>query len=496
VELRVDQHVSALAGVDAGMQAGSRERRRSRQRLALIAALMLVDAIAICAGFTLAYLVRFNAHLGVFYEHQESPLGLYVALVPWLLPLILVVFTCYQLYSVKRIIDGPREYSRIVSATTMSVMLIVLLSFVIDSGLVIARGWIAIAWVTLIACVGIGRFVFRRAIYAARRAGYLRARVIVIGSGQDAQFLAGHIRDARNSGLEVVTVIDGRALEGPEAEPEGTPALQRLIAATQAEALIVSAASVPQRVLSQIVREVSQLPTQLHVIPGMYEILTTGVQTAEVSGLPLVTMNKVRITGLDLLLKRVLDYSVAFAVLLALSPIMLLAAALVKLTSPGPVLHRRRVVGQQGRTFDALKFRTMHVDGDAILRRHPELAEQLARYGKLLDDPRITPVGAFLRRWSLDELPQLFNVLLGQMSLVGPRMITQAELDHFGHWRENLCTVKPGLTGLWQVSGRSDLGYDDRVRLDMHYIRSYSIWADIEILIRTLPAVLHGTGAY
>src|SRR5690606_1402605 len=127
-------------------------------------------------------------------------------------------------------------------------------------------------------------------------------------------------------------------------------------------------------------------------------------------------------------------------------------ALLVRITSPGPIMYRRRVVGQQGRVFVAWKFRTMRIDGDAILQSWPDLQAELERHGKLVEDPRVTPIGRFLRRWSIDELPQLLNVLCGQMSLVGPRMITEPELDHFGRWRENVSTVKPGLTGLWQVS--------------------------------------------
>jgi len=138
----------------------------------------------------------------------------------------------------------------------------------------------------------------------------------------------------------------------------------------------------------------------------------------------------------------------------------------------------------------------MRVDADAYLEQHPELAEELRRTGKLKNDPRITRLGRFLRITSLDELPQLFNVLLGQMSLVGPRMISPVELEKFGKWRHNLLTVKPGITGLWQVSGRSDLSYEDRVRLDMHYIRNYTIWLDMRLLFNTVGVVLRGKGAY
>ncbi|HEU5086183.1 MAG TPA: sugar transferase, partial [Roseiflexaceae bacterium] len=167
---------------------------------------------------------------------------------------------------------------------------------------------------------------------------------------------------------------------------------------------------------------------------------------------------------------------------------------LIKRDSPGPVFHRRRVVGQGKTEFDAFKFRTMYVDGDALLS--DEQRCELEVHGKLKDDPRITRVGAFLRHYSLDEVPQLFNVLCGQMSLIGPRMITREELTKFGRWQHNRATVKPGLTGLWQVSGRSDLSYEDRVRLDMHYIRNHSIWLDVQILLQTIPAILSGRGAY
>ncbi|MBC8076736.1 MAG: sugar transferase, partial [Chloroflexales bacterium] len=178
------------------------------------------------------------------------------------------------------------------------------------------------------------------------------------------------------------------------------------------------------------------------------------------------------------------------------SPLLVLIALLIKLDDGGPIFHRRRVVGVGKWAFDALKFRTMIRDAGAYLAEHPELAAELARSGKLQHDPRITRVGRALRRWSLDELPQLVNVLLGQMSLVGPRMLTEAELHHFGRWQYNLLTVRPGLTGLWQVSGRSTLGYDDRVRLDMHYIRNYSIWLDLAIIARTLPILVNGRGAF
>ncbi|MCI0579783.1 MAG: sugar transferase, partial [Chloroflexi bacterium] len=168
----------------------------------------------------------------------------------------------------------------------------------------------------------------------------------------------------------------------------------------------------------------------------------------------------------------------------------------IKLDSPGPVIYRRRVMGVNGRQFCAFKFRTMRVDGDQILVASPELRSELARNHKLKHDPRVTPIGRFLRKYSLDELPQLFNVLRHEMALVGPRMIAPAELTMYNQWDMNLLTVRPGITGLWQVSGRSDVSYEERVRLDMHYIRNWTIWLDIYLIMRTIPAVLKGRGAY
>jgi lipopolysaccharide/colanic/teichoic acid biosynthesis glycosyltransferase len=207
-------------------------------------------------------------------------------------------------------------------------------------------------------------------------------------------------------------------------------------------------------------------------------------------------VNKVRLTGLDVAMKTLLDYGLTAPRLIALSPLVLALALWVKFDSPGPIIYRRRVLGAGAREFDAFKFRTMHVNGDEILAQYPHLQEELRRNHKLKNDPRTTRVGRFLRKTSLDELPQLFNVLLGQMSLVGPRMISPPELEEYGKWGTNLLTVKPGITGLWQVSGRSDVSYEERVRLDMEYIRNYSVWLDLQILFQTLPAILRGRGAY
>jgi lipopolysaccharide/colanic/teichoic acid biosynthesis glycosyltransferase len=195
-------------------------------------------------------------------------------------------------------------------------------------------------------------------------------------------------------------------------------------------------------------------------------------------------------------IKPVLDRMLAGMGLIVLSPLLLALALVVIVDSPGPALHRRRVMGRGGGQFDAFKFRTMYVNGDAILARHPEMKAQWLESQKLKADPRVTRSGHWLRKLSLDELPQLINVVRGQMSLVGPRMISPPELARYGEHASELLSVRPGLTGLWQVSGRSDLPGEDRVRLDLAYVRRRSLGLDVKLLLLTLPAIIRGRGAY
>jgi len=194
-------------------------------------------------------------------------------------------------------------------------------------------------------------------------------------------------------------------------------------------------------------------------------------------------------------LKRVVDVLGAGVLVVLLSPLLLLLALRVWFSDGAPVIHRRRVIGWPGE-FDAYKFRTMRRDADAILAADPELREAFARDFKLKRDPRITPAGTWLRKYSLDELPQLANVLRGQMSLVGPRMITAPELAKYGPYQELLMKVKPGLTGYWQIRGRQDVSYDERVRMDVHYITHWSLGLDLRILLQTPARVFRGQGAY
>src|SRR5258708_2238255 len=208
-----------------------------------------------------------------------------------------------------------------------------------------------------------------------------------------------------------------------------------------------------------------------------------------------VAMQDLPMTAAGYIVKRVLDVCVSGALLILLLPLIAVLVFLIKCQDGGPVFYRRRVVGPKGE-FDAFKLRSMRVDADDVLRRDPALRQDFEVNFKLKNDPRATPAGALLRKASLDELPQLWNVLKGQMSLVGPRMITRAELEKYGSAGWTFRRVKPGLTGYWQIQGRQEVSYDKRVEMDLFYVKNWSLLLDFEILIKTPIQVARGAGAY
>ena len=365
---------------------------------------------------------------------------------------------------------------------------------------VIARAWLLAAWFLAFVAVSAGRFTVRRIVYALRARGFFLARALLVGTNDEAMALADQLLGWRTSGLSLIGCVGAeppRSAGGDLAYLGAVDDVERIVDGWGVAEVVVAASDVTRPQLVDLFRRLAHREhVQLRLSSGLFELVTTGLEIKELAYVPLINVRPARLFGIDVALKAGLDYPLALLALAASAPLWLLLSVLIKLDSPGPVLHRRRVLGMGGREFDAFKFRTMVVDGDAVLANHPALAAELAEHVKLRNDPRVTRVGRWLRRTSLDVLQQKLNVLAGQMSVVGPRMITPAEHSRYGQWDLNLLTVKPGLTGLWQVSGRADLDYDERVRLDMNYIRNWTIWLDFQILWQTIPAILRRRGAY
>jgi exopolysaccharide biosynthesis polyprenyl glycosylphosphotransferase len=340
-------------------------------------------------------------------------------------------------------------------------------------------------------------------VYYLRHQGYFLTPAVIVGANDEGLSLARQLLTWKTSGLHILGFIDNKFSQGTHLFDQlyilgGVDQLDKIIEACEVEEIILasSAFSSRDKLLDIFKRYGVASDVNVRLSSGLYEIITTGLTVKEFAYVPLVEINQVRLTGVDKFLKLVLDYTITIPGLIIISPFLLIIALAIKFDSPGPVIHKRRVMGVNGHKFDAFKFRTMHTNGDEILEAYPDLKAELSANHKLKYDPRITRVGNFLRKTSLDELPQLFNVLKREMSLVGPRMISPAEIEKYDHWDINLLTVAPGITGLWQVSGRSDVTYEQRVRLDMHYIRNWSIWLDLQLLLQTIPAVIKARGAY
>lgn len=473
--------------------------RRTQERI-FVLALLVGDMFVLAAGFLIAYEVRFDFNLSIF-EESTLPNVLNRWEMLYLIPFCVLVFALLQLYDVQFLLGGMQEYSHVFSATSMIVTATIVLSFIFPI-VRISRGYTALCWIIVTAALLLERFMLRRAAYRLRRHGYLSRRTVIVGSDEDARHIAEQLMATPTSGADLIGFVADDQVQGPFLG-KNLPtlgSLDRLTALVERlgiEDVIVSTVGLHRADIIQIFQHYAYDPdVDVRFLPGLFEIFATGVRIKEIGSVPLVSMNRIRLDPWESAIKTTMDYLGAVVVLTLLSPFLLALAILVKRDSPGPVFHRRRVVGRGGHTFDAYKFRTMYVNGNEILAQYPELQTELKQTHKVRNDPRITPIGEILRRTSLDELPQFFNVLLGQMSIVGPRMITPEEMDKYGKWRWNLLTVKPGITGLWQISGRSDVSYDERVRLDMYYIRNYTLWLDLQIMWRTFPTVIRRKGAY
>jgi len=370
------------------------------------------------------------------------------------------------------------------------------------AGLDLSRALVVVAVPALTLVTLLGRFAARCALRGLRAQGRCTKRVVVVGRGTAALELVDRLRREHFAGLEVVAACVTPDDRDRVASTAGVPVggledVVTLAGHLDADTIAVTSAS---ETASQYLRSLSwQLEgtgIELLVAPGLIEVAGPRLHIRPFEGLPLLSVEQPRFEGWQRVVKGGLDRAVAALALVLLAPALLAIALAVKVTSPGPVLYRQERVGVNGQAFTMLKFRSMVVDAD---RQVDALEAQNISDGllfKMRVDPRVTPVGRVLRRLSLDELPQLLNVLGGSMSLVGPRPPLPGEVARYDTSVSRRLLVKPGLTGLWQISGRSDLSWEESVRLDLRYVENWSLAMDLLILVKTVRAVVSSSGAY
>ena len=459
---------------------------------------VVVDALAALAGAMLAQVLRevlFGASLTVDGRHVPYLLVASVAVVSWLA--ILAVSGAYEH---KILGSGTEEYRRVLRAAVGALAAAVLVVFLTRAQ--VARGFVMGLAPLVAAWTLFGRYLARNWLARQRAQGLQMRRVVVLGRPEAVLEAVRHFRGAIDQGYDVVSacvVGDASTEVVDELAMPLLPAADPLAAVTEQRAEVLAIAgteALPTGALRTLAWDLEGTGVDLMVVPTITDVAGPRVSVQAVAGLPLLLVEPPRLTGGARVVKSLIDRVTALVLLVLLAPFLVAIGLLVRLTSKGPAIFRQVRMGRDGNPFRMWKFRTMTQEAEQDLDKLVTLNEHDGLLFKIRADPRRTTVGRWLRRFSLDELPQLVHVASGKMSLVGPRPPLPSEVARYPEDVRRRLLVKPGITGLWQVSGRSDLPWAESVRLDLYYVDNWSLSMDFVIIMKTTAAVLHGKGAY
>ena len=456
-----------------------------------------LDVLSMLMAGVIAFVLRFP---GVPTELNRPYVALTVILpIVWLPTLALC-----RAYQPRYIGVGYEEFHRVIRAGFILTATVAILAYATKTE--VARGYVVMALPLGTFLALVARYRLRKWLHKKRWNGECMRRVVAVGHRTSVADLIRLLRKKRYHGMDIAAVCLPPALASGDdavAEVEGVPVLgdfaQAAAVADRIGADSVAVLACPEMdgvALRRLAWQIERNDVELVVAPALMDVTGPRISIRPVSGLPLLHVEHPELDGGRKVFKGLFDRTAALGGLAVLSPLLLIVALLIKMTSAGPVMFRQVRVGRGGREFTVLKFRTMVQDAEA---RKVELLKQNENDGvlfKIREDPRITRVGRWLRRYSLDELPQLFNVARGEMSLVGPRPPLPEEVAQYGGDVYRRLVVKPGLTGLWQVSGRSDLSWEESVRLDLRYVDNWTLAMDLQIMWKTWSAVFRGSGAY
>ncbi|HET9017278.1 MAG TPA: undecaprenyl-phosphate glucose phosphotransferase [Thermomicrobiaceae bacterium] len=464
------------------------------------------DGVLVFASFAAAYWLRYRLELGgEVPPGSAQPFSFFDGKVALLIVATLVIFELRGLYRLPRWTSFLDEASIVANGSTVAMALVILYSFL--DRFYPSRLIFILAWVFMIVLLAGKRYLAQSARQVFWRRGLGVDRVLVVGAGPAGQRIMQYIFNQPQLGYRVVGFVDrcptdenwGIATERRVERPQylgDLSAVRSVVEAHHVDEVIIALPPTAHREVLSLIEQCRQQDVDFSLVPDLFEMALDQVRINEVAGLALIELKDARISGWDYAVKRAMDIAIAAVVVAIFALPMLLIAIAIKLDSPGPILFGQERVGKDGRHFVLYKFRSMCRDAERLK------AELLGSNGKdallfkLKDDPRVTRVGRLLRRTSLDELPQFFNVLVGDMSVVGPRPQVPSEVAAYEDWHYHRLKVTPGLTGLWQVNGRSNLSFDEMVKLDLYYAEHWSPWLDIKLILRTFPAVILARGAY
>ena len=484
------ERLTAPEPVDVGRFTRLAARRATSWTGTYLRKVAVTDACCALAAGLVAFEVRFGGQ-----AHAVAYLWFGLSMpVLWL-----VVLALAGAYDPRFIGVGTDEFRRVLNGGICLIAVVAFVSYATRTEA--SRVYVVIALPATIASDLLARYALRKRLHIRRVHGACMRRAVLVGHADVIAELAALLRRDTHHGLRAVAAC----VLGPD-RPEkidGLPVVGGLGNVTEVvqwmQVDTVAVLACPEMSgarLRDLAWALEKTDTDLCVAPALLDVAGPRTTIRPIAGLPLLHMDHPEFTGVRWLIKSAFDRVVAASALLVLLPLLAALAAAIKLGDGGPVLFRQTRVGKDGKTFTLYKFRTMVVDAEQRLAEVRALNESDGLLFKIRKDPRVTRVGEWLRRRSLDELPQLINVLVGDMSLVGPRPALPSETDAYAHHMRRRLAVKPGLTGLWQVSGRSDLPWDEAVRLDVRYVENWSFVLDLQILWKTWSVVSHGDGAY
>lgn len=475
---------------------------RSRGRRLRRAMLQCLDILLIVSGFVIAYYLRYEYEFWSEVTFPE-PLMSFIPTIALLVPTTIGLLLIKGLYRLPRNAGWLSQMGIVFSSVTTAVTITIVITFIYKPWYY-SRLIFALAWVMIIVLLALSRIILNRRRHWRWARGLDLERVLVVGgSGLGRQVMA-NLCSAPSLGFELVGYLhepaetDGQNAGMDEAAPLlGTLAqLPAVVVERMVHHVIVALPFWHSRYLPEVVEMCHRIGVPFQVVPDFYELSFDRVTIQELRGVPLIGLRENVIRGWNYALKRVIDVGLVLLTMPLWGTLSLLLMLAIRLDSTGPVIFRQTRIGRNGRPFEFLKFRTMVSDAEQLKAELMEYNERPGVAFKMKNDPRRTRVGRWLRRSSLDEIPQFWNVLRGEMSLVGPRPAIPEEVDQYETWQRRRLEVMPGCTGLWQVTGRSNTTFDEMVRLDIYYAEHWSLALDTRILLLTIPAILSGRGAY
>ena len=453
------------------------------------------DVFALFLSAVLALICRFG------FDYGQIKLDRYLSVFTWISVAIIFLMYSYKLYK-KEFKSYLPQIPVIAKSIFYSILLFFLFTFFDRSTEYSRLAVFYYVFFSFIFLIGIRRILFGYILNLYSR-GIGVKKVLAIGLDNKIFDIIGYLKQHKEVGYKVIGILnetlDCRSSKDLPADLVGNiDDFENIIPSLNVETILIS--SRDKKRVREIIGYCEERGYEILLVPDVLDLMTSPVQVNTFTSIPLIGFKETPLRGDQGKIKRLFDIAVSGSALLCLLPLFILTAILIKCDSPGPVFFGHKRVGLNGKTIKVWKFRTMVSNAEEVLQslfaNNPDLEAEFKKEFKLKDDPRVTTLGNFLRKSSLDELPQLFNVLLGEMSLVGPRPITAAELEKYKPYSYYVLRVPPGITGMWQASGRSNTSYEERVKMDVYYINNWTLWLDIFLLLKTIPAVLARKGAY